>query len=84
MADFTTKAVTIGCFMVFGSLNTIGTKLQFSTEAEGDDGKFKHFHKPWFASLRMFFSMFMLLVVYCIGNIMVWLKSARDTKNQEQ
>ena len=38
MADFTTKAVTIGAFMVFGCINTIGTKFQFSTSAEGDDG----------------------------------------------
>ena len=82
MADLTTKAMTIAGFMIFGSLNTIGTKYQFSASAEGDDGEVKKFHKPWFASLRMFFSMFLLLFVYCAGNVLVWLKSSGKKKDE--
>ncbi|CAD7970984.1 unnamed protein product [Amoebophrya sp. A120] len=51
-------------FMVFGSLNTLSTKLQFSVSSIGLDGQLHEFKKPFFGSYRMFLAMSLVLFGY--------------------
>lgn len=53
--------------LVFGSLNTLTTKIQFEMVSEGIDGESKHFQKPWFGTLTMFLGMCIVLVIHFIN-----------------
>jgi drug/metabolite transporter (DMT)-like permease len=53
--------------LVFGSLNTLTTKIQFEMVSVGVDGKFKHFQKPWFGTLTMFLGMCIVLLIHFIN-----------------
>ncbi len=64
MAVSTEAVVFILGFLVFGSLNTLCTKLQFSLTSVGLAGEEKPFSKPWFGSYRMFLAMFLVLITY--------------------
>ena len=52
--------------LVFGSLNTLTTKLQFELVSTGLDGVEKHFKKPWFGTLIMFAGMCIVLLLHLI------------------
>ncbi|CAD7946667.1 unnamed protein product [Amoebophrya sp. A120] len=54
--------------MVFGTLNTLTTKWQFSMSAVGEDGLAKHFQKPWWGNFAMFAAMVGVLGVDKIVN----------------
>ena len=53
--------------LVFGSLNTLTTKIQFEMVSVGIDGESKHFQKPWFGTLTMFLGMCIVLVIHFIN-----------------
>eukprot|EP00744_Colponema_vietnamica_P008216 GILI01011743.1.p1 GENE.GILI01011743.1~~GILI01011743.1.p1 ORF type:complete len:445 (+),score=121.81 GILI01011743.1:111-1445(+) len=50
--------------LIFGTITSICTKLQFQTESIGIDGTAKLFEKPWFTSLWMFTSMSAAMPLY--------------------
>jgi drug/metabolite transporter (DMT)-like permease len=50
--------------LVFGSLNTLTTKIQFELSSIGVDGEQKHFKKPWFGTLTMFLGMVIVLGIH--------------------
>ncbi|EER04511.1 hypothetical protein Pmar_PMAR001587, partial [Perkinsus marinus ATCC 50983] len=52
--------------LIFGSLNTMCTKLQFEMTSVGINGDVKHFMKPWFGTLTMFMGMVIVLVIHFI------------------
>jgi len=52
---------------IFGCLNTVVSKIQFTMQVEGADGDIKHFEKPWFATFTMFLSMFVVLFYHLAG-----------------
>ena len=56
--------------LVFGSLNTLTTKIQFELSSVGVDGTEKHFKKPWFGTLTMFLGMVIVLGIHFI-NVMI-------------
>lgn len=56
--------------LVFGSLNTLTTKIQFELSSVGVDGTEKHFKKPWFGTLTMFLGMVIVLGIHFI-NVLV-------------
>lgn len=53
--------------LVFGSLNTLTTKIQFEMVSVGIQGETKHFQKPWFGTLTMFMGMCIVLVIHFIN-----------------
>jgi drug/metabolite transporter (DMT)-like permease len=53
--------------LVFGSLNTLTTKIQFEMVSTGIEGDKKHFQKPWFGTLTMFLGMCVVLVIHFIN-----------------
>jgi drug/metabolite transporter (DMT)-like permease len=63
-------------FLVFGSMNTILTKVQFSIESVGSDGESKLFKKPWFQTFNMMLAMFYVLAHRCCSK-----KAARDVEH---
>eukprot|EP00392_Amoebophrya_sp_AT5.2_P018586 g19153.t1 len=54
--------------MVFGTLNTLTTKWQFSMTSIGIDEKAKHFQKPWWGNFAMFAAMVGVLAVDKVVN----------------
>ena len=52
--------------LVFGSLNTLTTKIQFELVSTGLDGSEKHFKKPWFGTLIMFLGMCIVLIIHMV------------------
>jgi drug/metabolite transporter (DMT)-like permease len=56
--------------LVFGSLNTLTTKIQFSMQSEGIDGLIKNFQKPWFGTFSMFAGMVLVLLVHFIAVVL--------------
>jgi drug/metabolite transporter (DMT)-like permease len=56
--------------LVFGSLNTLTTKIQFELSSVGMDGNEKHFKKPWFGTLTMFLGMVIVLGIHFINVMM--------------
>ena len=56
--------------LVFGSLNTLTTKIQFELTSVGVDGTEKHFKKPWFGTLTMFLGMLIVLGIHFINVMM--------------
>ncbi|CAD7971146.1 unnamed protein product [Amoebophrya sp. A25] len=65
----------IAGFMVFGSLNTLSTKLQFSIESVGLSGQEHEFKKPFFGSYRMFFAMTLVLYSFMVFRFYRWLQT---------
>eukprot|EP00928_Gymnodinium_smaydae_P049626 TRINITY_DN33326_c0_g1_i1.p1 TRINITY_DN33326_c0_g1~~TRINITY_DN33326_c0_g1_i1.p1 ORF type:complete len:399 (-),score=49.23 TRINITY_DN33326_c0_g1_i1:149-1345(-) len=57
-------ALYVAGMLVFGSLNTITTKIQFTMSSVGVDGKEEMFKKPWFGTYNMFTGMFSALVCH--------------------
>lgn len=57
-------ATYVSGMLVFGSLNTITTKIQFTMSSVGIDGKEELFKKPWFGTYNMFTGMFAALVCH--------------------
>eukprot|EP00927_Polykrikos_kofoidii_P041746 TRINITY_DN3559_c0_g1_i1.p1 TRINITY_DN3559_c0_g1~~TRINITY_DN3559_c0_g1_i1.p1 ORF type:complete len:422 (+),score=53.22 TRINITY_DN3559_c0_g1_i1:70-1335(+) len=57
----------IGTFVVgmllTGTLNTLSTKIQFSTESINKDGELQMFNKPWFGAFNMLLAMTLVGVV---------------------
>jgi len=53
--------------LVFGSVNTLSTKLTFQMESVNILGKTEEFQKPWFGSYRMFQGMAVVIVLH-LGN----------------
>ena len=83
MGNFTLESIIfISGFMIFGSFNTLCTKLQFTLTSEGLDGFPKPFSKPWFGSYRMFFAMCMVLVGYIASTEIIggWSKNKMRLK----
>ena len=56
--------------LVFGSLNTLTTKIQFELSSIGMDGEGKHFKKPWFGTLTMFLGMVIVLGIHFVNVMM--------------
>jgi drug/metabolite transporter (DMT)-like permease len=56
--------------LVFGSLNTLTTKIQFELSSIGLDGEGKHFKKPWFGTLTMFLGMVIVLGIHFVNVMM--------------
>ncbi|CAD7949640.1 unnamed protein product [Amoebophrya sp. A25] len=56
----------IGFLMVFGTLNTLTTKWQFSMTSVGSDGVEKPFQKPWWGNFAMFAAMVGVLGVEAV------------------
>lgn len=50
--------------LVFGALNTLTTKLQFTMFSIGSEGHEKLFTKPWFGTFAMFVGMASVLLVH--------------------
>jgi len=63
MANGMTVLFYISGMLLFGSLNTVMIKIQFSLKSTGIDGEEKYFKFPWLATLNMFVGMGMALVV---------------------
>jgi len=47
--------------IISGTVNTLTTKMQFTSESINKDGQLATFSKPWFATLNM------LLAMFCVG-----------------
>jgi drug/metabolite transporter (DMT)-like permease len=75
-----TTAYIVG-LLVFGSLNTLTTKIQFELASRGIDGEKKHFKKPWFGTLTMFLGMCIVLVIHFI-NVLIR-QRPQKTKDME-
>ena len=56
--------------LVFGSLNTLTTKIQFEMVSVGMDGKEKHFQKAWFGTFLMFAGMVIVLLIHFANVLM--------------
>lgn len=56
--------------LVFGSLNTLTTKIQFEMVSVGIDGKAKHFQKAWFGTFLMFLGMCIVLLIHFANVLM--------------
>jgi len=54
-------------FLLFGCMNTLTTKIMFTTDAEGIDGEVKAFQKPWFAVWAMFVGMAINLIAHIVN-----------------
>lgn len=54
--------------LVFGALNTLTTKLQFTMFSIGSEGHEKLFQKPWFGTFAMFVGMSSVLLVHLATN----------------
>jgi drug/metabolite transporter (DMT)-like permease len=65
--------------LVFGSLNTLTTKIQFELTSVGLDGNVKHFKKPWFGTLTMFLGMTIVLLIHFV-NVLI----RRSVNNSEK
>jgi len=58
-------AFVIIFLLIFGSLNTLTTKWQFSVQSVGVvPGVEKNFEKPWFGNFAMFLAMALVLIVH--------------------
>ena len=66
--------------LVFGSLNTLTTKIQFELTSVGLDGTDKHFKKPWFGTLTMFLGMVIVLGIHFINVMMRQSKKGKDNE----
>ena len=66
--------------LIFGSLNTLTTKIQFELLSTGVDGTVKHFKKPWFGTFIMFLGMCIVLVIHFIN---VFMRQSRTAKEIE-
>lgn len=60
-------AVYVVGFLLFGCMNTLTTKIMFTTDSEGIDGEVKPFQKPWFAVWAMFVGMAINLIAHIIN-----------------
>lgn len=54
----------IGSLLIFGSANTLTSKWQFDIHAEGINGVYKKFEKPWWGNFVMFLAMALVLPIY--------------------
>ncbi|KAF4675973.1 hypothetical protein FOL46_008584 [Perkinsus olseni] len=63
--------------LIFGSLNTMCTKLQFEMTSVGINGDVKHFMKPWFGTLTMFMGMCIVLFIHFIDVFIDRVKAKR-------
>jgi len=66
--------------LVFGSLNTLTTKIQFELSSVGMDGTEKNFKKPWFGTFTMFLGMVIVLGIHFINVMMRQPKESADIK----
>lgn len=53
----------VACMIISGTVNTITTKMQFTTVSIDKDGNPEPFSKPWFATLNMLLAMFLVGIV---------------------
>ena len=65
--------------LVFGSLNTLTTKIQFEMVSVGMDGKAKHFQKAWFGTFLMFVGMCVVLLIH-FANVLMRNRSKGDNE----
>jgi len=56
--------VAVGGLLVFGCLNTLTTKIQFTLTSIGSGGHEKLFQKPWFGTFAMFLGMTFVLFIH--------------------
>jgi len=67
MVSMQTKIACVAGLVVFGCLNTICSKIQFTMVVEGFDGTPKNFEKPFFATFTMFVAMTVVLFYHLAG-----------------
>jgi drug/metabolite transporter (DMT)-like permease len=68
----------LSSFLLFGSMNTILTKVLFTLESVGSDGELKLFKKPWFQTFNMMLAMFYVLAHRCCSKPK---QAARDVEH---
>lgn len=64
MANKLHLILAVSGLLVFGALNTLTTKLQFTMSSVGSEGHAKLFQKPWFGTFTMFLGMSAVLIVH--------------------
>jgi len=83
MASMMTAIYVVG-FLLFGCMNTLTTKIQFSVVSVGVDGKPEAFQKPWFAVWAMFIGMAVNLLFHIILSARIDTVPVADNKPVKQ
>lgn len=69
MASKAALALAVLALLVFGCINTLTTKIQYTLISVGSDGEEKTFTKPWFGNFAMFVAMSGALLVQGVVEI---------------
>jgi len=74
-ASRSTILAAVAGLLVFGALNTLTTKIQFTLYSQGSMGETKLFEKPWFTTFSMFVGMAAVMIPH-------WIMEAINNRNR--